>query len=326
MAPVRVGVFSAAHLHVWSYLTCLKENPRSQVIGMWDDDLSRLENISASAGVAPYSSLKDLLENVDAVVICSENVRHAEMALPALQAGKHVLCEKPLVVREEDGIAMVEAARASGAKLMTAFPCRFSPAYQRLKQAVQSGELGKVLAIQATNRGTCPGDWFVQKEKSGGGAMIDHTVHVADLLRDLLGEEPVRVQAQIGSNMYGQEWDDTAMVTLEYPSGVFATLDSSWSRPKAYKTWGDVTMTVTGTRGVLEMDMFGQELDVFLNKSMRHTVAGFGSNLDGAMVDGFLRAIQEGGEVPVTGEDGLAAARVALAAYRSVGQSTPASV
>ena len=148
--------------------------------------------------------------------------------------------------------------------------------------------------------------------------MIDHVVHVADLLRDLLGEEPVKVQAQIGNNMYGNEWEDTAMVTLEYPSGVFATLDSSWSRPSTYRTWGDVTMNVIGDDGVIEMDMFGQEIQYFHAGGNTHTVASYAPNLDALMVGEWLSAIAEGREPLVTGADGFAAAKVALAGYRSL--------
>src|SRR5207253_2134250 len=108
-----------------------------------------------------------------------------------------------------DAQKMAEIAKR--VKVMTAFPCRYAPSFTRLQERVKAGDIGPIKAICATNRGRCPFDWFVQENLSGGGAMIDHTVHVTDLLRALLGEEPTRVQAQTGSNMYGQSWDDTAM-------------------------------------------------------------------------------------------------------------------
>jgi predicted dehydrogenase len=155
--------------------------------------------------------------------------------------------------------------------------------------------------------------------------MIDHVVHVTDLLRDLLGEEVATVQAQIGSNVYGKDWEDTAMVTMSFPSGVFATLDSSWSRPNSFKTWGDVTMTVTGDKGVVEMDMFGPALDVYSAHTPFHS-AGYGSNLDLAMVEAFLDAVRSKQEPPVTLKDGIQAARVAMAGYRSVEVGAPVAL
>jgi len=156
--------------------------------------------------------------------------------------------------------------------------------------------------------------------------MIDHVVHVADLLAVLLGEPPSRVQAQIGHNMYGKDWDDTAMLTLEYPSGIFATLDSSWSRPTSYKTWGDVTINVVGENGVIEIDLFGQAFDHYANDNGKHGLAGYGSDIDAGLVDDFIRFAKGEIEGPVTAMDGLAAVRVALAGYRSATETSIASV
>ena len=153
--------------------------------------------------------------------------------------------------------------------------------------------------------------------------MIDHTVHVADLLRSLLNEEPTRVTAQIGNNMYGQEWDDTAMLTIDFPSGIFATLDSSWSRPQSYKTWGDVTMNVVGDSGVIELNMFGQEIDRYNDSKVTHTVGGYGSNLDAAMVDDFVRICIDDRPSPITANDGIQAARVAIGGYQSARSGQP---
>ena len=246
------------------------------------------------------------------------------MVLQAAARGKAILCEKPLVGREEDAATMEKAVNAAGVVMMTAFPCRHSPAFVRLKERLANGEIGKIRAICATNRGTNPGGWFINKELSGGGAMIDHVVHVTDLIRDLLKEEPTRVQAQIGNNVYSQDWEDTAMVTMEFASGIFATLDSSWSRPNGYKTWGDVTMTVVGEKGTLEMDMFGPAVEVYGANGYRS--ASYGSDLDAAMVNAFIVGCLDGVPVPTTMHDGLQAARVALAGYRSVQEGQPVAV
>ncbi|RYG35283.1 Gfo/Idh/MocA family oxidoreductase, partial [bacterium] len=287
--PLRVGILSIAHLHVWSYVSALRSNPKSQLIGFWDSEEERAGLFAQQTGV-PYIGFRDdLIDAVDAVVICSENPGHAELIEAAARAGKAVLCEKPIGVSEADFATITEAAEQ--VPVMTAFPCRFSPAYAELKARVESGAIGKIQAISATNRGRCPFGWFVEKEKSGGAAMIDHTVHVADLLLDLLGEEPSDVQAFVGNNMYSQDWEDTAIVSMRYPSGIAVTLDSSWSRPANYKTWGDVTMRVVGESGVLELDMFGQGIQHYGPKG--HQELGIVPDLDAAMVDEFLSAVIE---------------------------------
>lgn len=305
-------------MHAYGYAQAIASLEGLEAVGVWDDKIERAQRFWESMGIEVYPERDRLLNDVDAVIICSENTRHVEIGQAAAQARKHILCEKPLVTDLVAGQAWLEECRSAGVKLMTAFPCRYSPAFGRLREAVESGILGRLVAICSTNRGSCPFDWFVDTELSGGGAMIDHTVHVVDLLRALLGTDPVRVQAQTGNLMYAEAWEDTAMLTLEYDNGFFATLDSSWSRPKSYKTWGDVTMNAVFEQGVIELDLFNQHLDVYRNESMRHGLAGYGSDLDRLLVADFLRCIREDSEPTVTGEDGLAASRIALAAYESV--------
>lgn len=324
--PVRIGILTAAHVHTGSYVHCTKANPDSELIGLWDDDLERGKPYAEKNGMAFWTDLDELLDAVDAVVITSENLRHAELVEKAAANGKHILCEKPLAASESEEVRIRRAVETSGVKLMTAFPCRFSPAFMKLVDRVKSGEIGPIRAICATNRGSNPGGWFTEPEKSGGGAMIDHVVHVTDLLRALLNEEPTRVLAQIGSNMYGQAWDDTAMLTIEFPSGIFATLDSSWSRPAGYKTWGDVTMNVVGELGVIELDMFGPAVDVYSNEGKSHIAAGYASDMDYMMIDGFIQSILKDQEPPIGMYDGLQAARVAVKGYESAKLGQPVAV
>ncbi|MCW5943998.1 MAG: Gfo/Idh/MocA family oxidoreductase [Fimbriimonadaceae bacterium] len=315
---LRIGFLGVTHMHAWGYAWGLRGRGDAEAIGVHEPDRDHAGRFSSDFQVPAFETAEALLDACDAVIVCSENTRHAECVELAAAAGKHVLCEKPLAPNDEHGRRILAAVERSGIKLMTAFPCRFSPAFRRLKDKVGAGTVGTVRGICATNRGSCPFGWFVERDKSGGGAMIDHVVHVADLLRALLEEEPVRVQAQIGHNVYGQDWEDTAMVTIEFGSGVFATLDSSWSRPKSYKTWGDVTMNVVGDTGVLEMDMFGWSADVYRNETMRYGLSGFGSNMDAGLTAAFIEAVLEDKEPVPNAYDGIQAARVAIAGYESV--------
>lgn len=316
---LRVGLVSTAHVHTPSYAHNFASNPNATISGVWDDDAERGKAFAEKRQLPFFDSLEELLVHSDAVAISSENTKHLAHIEAAANAGKHIICEKPVVVRAEDFDKVREVVVKNNVKFMTAFPCRFSPAYKNLKARLASGEIGTIKAINATNRGHCPGSWFIQPALSGGGAMIDHVVHVADLLRDLLGEEPSHVEGQIGSNMYGgKDWDDTAMVTLDYPSGIFATLDSSWSRPSSFRTWGDVTLKIVGEKGVLHVNLFDQAIRHTKNgRAKSFADQGYGSDLDGAMMDAFVEACLNNTEPPITLEDGLAAASVSLRAYAS---------
>ncbi len=320
---VKIGFLSVAHMHAHGYAAGLRRLPGVEVRGVWDDEAERARSFAASFGIEAFESPEALAEECDGLIVTSENLRHVEMVEHAARAGKPVLCEKPLVASETDADRLLRLLRESGIPLMTAFPCRYASAFGALKRRYQDGGLGKALAVCATNHGTCPFGWFVDVSKSGGGAMIDHVVHVADLLWVLLGEEPASVFAQTGHRMYGQPWEDTAMLTLGYPSGLFATIDSSWSRPDTFKTWGDVTMTIVCEKGVLEIDMFAQEIGHYRKGATTYGVAFYGSDMDAGLVEDFVRVVR--GEIPppVSAEDGLRAAKVALAGYRSVAEGRP---
>lgn len=320
---LRIGFVGIVHMHSYSYANCVNAHPDAEVVGVWDRDPEAAQKFGEYAKCQAFATADEVIALSDAIIVCSANNHHAEDVVACAKGGKHVMCEKPLAASAEDAQRIIEAEKQYGVKIMTAFPCRYSPAFQKLVQRVKAGEIGEIQAICATNRGSNPGGWFVQKELSGGGAMIDHVVHVADLLYALLGEEPVRVQAQTGNNMYSQDWEDTAMVTMEYASGIFATLDSSWSRPKSYKTWGDVTMNVVGDKGVIELDMFNQGFDVYRNSNMRHGLAGYGSNIDEGLVNAFVDALKNDKPMPISAEDGWRAAKVAVAGYRSVSEGQP---
>jgi predicted dehydrogenase len=325
---VKVGIMSFAHLHADSYAHCLLTNPRAEFVGIADHNPQRAQEKAQQYGVQRFDSYESLLaSDVQAVIICSENVRHAPLAQMAAAAGKHILCEKPLMTRLEDGQAMLAAARGASVQLFTAFPCRFSPAFQQMCMRVQAGEIGELLALRGTNRGVNPGGWFNDPELAGGGAMMDHTVHVADLMRLLTGQEIVEVYAETNNLMYHGNFDDTAMLTLTFEKGIFATLDSSWSRPRTFPTWGDVTLAVYGTRGVIEMDMFAQYLRHYDDRTGRIRQMFWGDNIDALMIDEFLRAVAgEPAPTLATGDDGYKAAAVALAGYESVQRGEPVRV
>lgn len=323
---IKIAILSAAHGHADSYAAQLRQSPDATLIGIWDDNADRRAQKAAQYECAPFPEPDALLSACDAVVVCAENIHHKSLTERAANAGKHVLCEKPLATTPDDAREMVDICAAAGVQLMTAFPCRFSPAFGQLLAAVGNGDLGDILAVRGTNRGRCPGGWFIDKALSGGGAVMDHTVHVTDLLRALLASEVKTVFCEADNHLLHGDFDDTGFLQMTFDSGVFATLDASWSRPQSFPTWGDVTMGVVGTKGVIEMDMFAQESVLYSDKTGRVSYQGWGSNTDAGMVAAFVHAVKTGEPVPVTGVDGLRAVEVVEAAYESVRTHQPVAV
>ena len=326
---LKIGIFSFAHMHAVSYAQEIAARPDAALAGIADPDAARGQAMAAQLGTTYFSSEAALLDQgLDGAIITSENSHHRRLVETAAQAGvRAILCEKPLAATAEDARAMIAACAAGGSSLATAFPCRYSPAFQRLRAQVQAGAVGEVLAIRGTNRGKMPGGWFVDPSLSGGGAVIDHTVHVADLNWALLGRNAAEVYAEVGNGFSHQDWEDTGFLTIGYEGGVFATLDTSWSRPKTYPAWGDVTLQIVGTNGILDMDMFAQNLVHYDDRAGAVSWAGWGSGTDHGLIADFLR-LASGEEAPdlATGEDGLRALAVALAAYQSAALGQPVAV
>ena len=319
---VRVGVVSFAHVHASQYATVLAALDAADFVGISDDNALRGRGAAEAFGVRFFDDPRELFEAVDAVVVCSENRNHRRDVVAALEGGAHVLCEKPIATTVEDARAMILASQETGRQLRIAFPVRYLPAVRHAREVVRSGGVGRVLAVNGTNHGQIPDGWFLDPELCGGGALMDHTVHVADALRWILGAEAGSVYAEVGTFFGAHEIDDGAILTLEFERGsvansVFATIDPSWSRGDGYPTWGDVTFRFTGTSGVLDVDAFAQPLTTFDHESKRTTWTHTGEDMNVLMLDDFLRGVAEGSPAGASGVDGLRALEIVLSAYRS---------
>ncbi|MFB9329134.1 Gfo/Idh/MocA family protein [Paenibacillus aurantiacus] len=320
MKPLRIGMISFAHGHAYAYFHALRRIPGIEISGIADPEFARVQALADDYGIPYYADYASLLAlGLDAVVICSENALHAEHTMAAARSGAHVLCEKPLGITPEQMEAMILVCREQGVQLMTAFPCRYLPAVREAKRMIEHGEIGEIVAIKGTNRGTCPGGWFVRPELSGGGALLDHTVHVMDLMHWMTGAQVERVYAY-AANLFqpGLQVDDAGMLHVHFDSGVVGVIDTSWSRQAPFPTWGDVTLEITGTNGSIYVDAFAQKNDVYSRADMQGRWDYWGDDMDAHMVQAFIEAIRDGRPVPVTGEDGQRAALVALSGYRSL--------
>ena len=323
----RIGLISVAHMHAYSYAQALqKMGGRVQISGIFDADSGRGEKAAQQFSVPFLADLADLLAASDAVIICSENAYHKEYTLAAAAAGCDVLCEKPIATNEEDALAMIDACHKAGVKLQTAYPVRFSAPVARAKQLIAEGIIGDVLCIKGTNHGQMPGGWFVDPTLSGGGAVMDHTVHVVDLIRWFLGKEVTSMYAEVDTMLYDVAIDDCGMLLMEFEGGIFATQDPSWSRPRTFPTWGDVLLEIVGTKGILKVDAFAQGLQIFDDSDQRVFQLGWGEDMDELLIEDFVTMLERDLEPSITGYDGLQSMRAALAAYESARQGKAVSV
>lgn len=345
---LKVAIASFAHMHAMSYAYLLNQLPDVEVLSADPDGASapdsgpRGAEFAAQLGVPYVDSYEELFAwGPDAVVVTSENARHRGLVEQAAAAGAHVLCEKPLATEVEDGEAMLAACAAAGAILMVAYPVRFSPQYLRLRASVEAGLLGDVFAVLGTNNGKIPvgsRQWFTDAELAGGGALVDHTVHCADLIDGLTGgASPTRVYAAANRVLHqdkGVEVETGGLVTVNYDNGLLATIDCSWSVPDNGPTWGGVTLQVTGTNGSVEIEPFLPH--VAGTDSGGEVYLGIGENFDASMLATFLNAVRasgpaKAGTTPTAvpqpdGAVGLRTLRIVDAARRSATSGQPVEV
>jgi predicted dehydrogenase len=328
---MKIGIMSFAHLHAEGYIHNLRAVPGVEMIGIADEDQARGRHFAGMFDARLYPSYEAMLaERPDGVLVCSENANHRPLVEMAARAGVHVLSEKPLATTLADAQAMVDVCQEAGVILMTAFPMRFSAPLLEVKAKLDEGSLGQIYGCNTTNQGQMPGKhrrWFVDKQLAGGGAVMDHTVHLADVLRWYLSSEVVEVYAQ--TNHTQSVHADTVdvetggLIMLTFDNGTFASIDCSWSKPLNYPTWGGLTMELISERGLTVIDGFSQNLNIYNQRDGSHYWSYWGSDANQGMIDEFVAAIRKQRPPTVTGEDGYKALEIALAVYASAETGQP---
>ena len=273
------------------------------------------------SGVRRFADYQSLLnkDDVDGVIICAANSKHRQVILDFARAGIPVLCEKPIATGTEDAREMLAICEAHRVPLGICSPCRFSEPLHQAKRLIRESAIGKVVAVNSTNRGMMPDDWFVQPKLSGGGALIDRTVHVVDALRWLFEAEFTRVLAHAATRLHAIPVEDVAVLTLEMSNEAFVTLDTSWSRPnRSFPLWGDVDLELIGTAGVLSLNLFPWTINVYSESAGKHLADARDGDLNLRMIENFIAVIRGEAKFAANGLDGLRALEVVEAAYKSI--------
>lgn len=328
---VGVAVLGCAHVsHAWSYARSLSLSSAARLVGVFDVDPQLCEPFVRDFDAPVYPDAAALVEeaDVDAVVVCSATADHRSYVEMAAERGRHVLCEKPLATTVHDAAAMIAACQRGGVQLHCAFVSRFLPLVQHARAVLQAGDLGDVIGMVAGNRGRPPlppqyPDWITSPSQAGGGALIDHSVHVTDVLRHLTGREVRRVSAEVDSLLWGLSVDDVALMTMTFDGGAVASIDPSWSVPAGNPWDYDFYCRILGSVGSLSITDTAESLQLV----SRHVGSGlrnvsFGADADTAMIEAFTASIRSGTVLDpcADGTDGLRALEVALAGYESAHQ------
>jgi len=204
---LKMGFIGAGQVAREIHLPLLSQMPQVEPLVLCDVHEAALDGAFRKFGIRETTTrYQDVLKmtEVDAVLIAVPNYLHARIAEEALRAGKHVLCEKPSALTVRDAMAVKQAAEASGAVYMMALPHRFDAEAALLKRWIGAGHLGRIFHVRAgaMRRDACPGGWFTDRERSGGGALMQVGSNLLDLLLWLLDFPEVgRVSASISNHL-----------------------------------------------------------------------------------------------------------------------------
>jgi predicted dehydrogenase len=326
MQKVKVAIVGAGHVAQIAHIPAYVNNPRAELVAIVDEDPVKGKKLKNQYGCKSFfEDLTEMLNTVevDAVDICTPNYLHAPMAIAALRAGRHVLCEKPLARNAAEAKLMVDMAKKSGRFLMVAMNNRFRDDVRMLHTFIQGGELGDVQIAKTGwlrraedwhSRG-----WFTEKGKAGGGALLDLGIPITDIAVWAVGlKNPTRVTCSVYGKTGRRGVEESACAMVHFSGGACLILEVSWN----LKTPKDVTyLQVFGSKGgavmhplTIHKAMHGHLVNVTPELSLRKN---YYKETYKQEIDHFIDCILQNKPPLTTGEEAMAVLRILDAMYES---------
>jgi UDP-N-acetylglucosamine 3-dehydrogenase len=299
-AVVGTGFWGRNHARVY------KELAETQLVAVCDVDSERVKAVAAQFGAKPYTNVQKMLKNKDvqAVSICTWSTSLAQEATRAVEAGKHVLVEKPMADDVKKAERLLKKAERKGLHLTVGFLMRFIPGLQHIKNAVAEKTIGELVCATAKRVSQWP-------ERIGDvGVVKDTAIHDIDVMLYLFNEDPIAVYAKTG-NMRYKKFEDYAQIMLTFKRGKSAFIESNWLTP--YKTRN---LTVTGSDAIMKLDYITQEVTIEDAKATLQPRYPLQEPLK-LELRHFANCVLKKEKPIITGFDGLRALRIAEAALKS---------
>jgi len=333
---IKVGLIGCGNIGAGGHLPAYAHIPEAELVAVCDAVEELAHAAAERSGATAYTDYRQLLEqeDVEMVDICVPTYLHAQAAIAAIKAGKHVLCEKPIAHTLEAADAMIEAAQANGAKLMIGQVRRFDHRYASIKAQIDAGKVGRPVFIRRAERQFLPfpPDAWQWDPKRGGGVILDIGVHATDLFRWFLDEDAVEVYAVAKSVREAAREAgsfDHAMITCKFDGGGVGFAEASWAYPQGFGGTLYAQLDVVGTEGKI------QYADKDTNPMLTYTTEKghelpryfrFMSTTEYAFeeeIRHFVRCVLNDREPAVSPQDARAALEMALAAQRSAETGQP---
>ena len=308
MSVVKWGLIGAGDIARKRIAPAIRDLPNCELVSVSRSKAELAEEFAKEFGASKwFGDWRELIADpeIDAVYIATPVFLHAEQTIAAAQAGKHILCEKPMALSVDDCDWMLAACRANNVKLGIAYYRRFYPVIERIKQILADGEIGKVSVAQINAfeyfdpEPDHPRHWFVEKDKSGGGPMMDFGCHRLEIFTNLFGEVS-QVASLVSNASLGREVEDTATALMQFEGGTCAsvTVTHASSEPQD-------TLHIFGTQGSIHVPTLNSgEMTISIGGEVRHESHPPASNFHEPLISEFAESILHDRPNSVTGEDG----------------------
>lgn len=323
-----IGMGSIAPFHIRS----IQELPNCELKAVVSSNPQRAQEAGDRYGVDAYTDFRPLVQrtDIDAVIICTASGYHLAPTLAAAAAGKHVITEKPLEVNLERADEMINACRKHGVKLACIFQNRFKPGYQKVKNAVQQGLLGKLVLGNAyikwyrsdeyySSRG-----WRGTHSGDGGAALINQSIHTIDLLQDVMG--PIEsVYGTIKTMTHDIEGEDIGTAILTFKNGAIGTIEGSTSiypgYPERLEVHGEKGGIIMEAGEITSWKIHGEEEAPHQSSVSTGSGASDPTAIDYAFhklqLEDIASAIRENREPSINGEEGRKSLEIIMSIYES---------
>ena len=337
LSTIRVGVIGLGQIALKAHLPGYANANGCQITAIHSLREDHAKTVAKQYGIPHiYKDTDRLLESkeVDAVSICTPNFTHAEIAISALKNGKHVLVEKPMAMNRNEALAMIQTAKKYKRILMVHQNMRFDPAIRTAEKLLTKGTIGDIFAVKSslTHKGpqawSEKANWFFDKKKSGGGALMDLGPHVFDTLSFLLNDQAVVVGAvaadgrkvRLSKGMAPVQTDVHTSCLLRFRKGAIGMINVGWA-DNAYHN----RFYFYGSKGVMSINLGkGEPITVeYRNKPEREFPDLDKSSFSPTIYENFLDCIRQKKEPSVSGEQGLRTIELVEAGYRVIAKSAP---
>lgn len=312
--PVRIAILGSGFIAAY-HARGVAELPGAEVVAAANWRPESLAKLAETFAIPRQTTeWRELVGDpgIDAVVVATPNSLHAEQTIAFLEAGQHVLLEKPMAMDLAETDQMVAAAERSDANLMVAHCWRFHPDVIALRDRIATGELGEIVKTRGygVHAKWGPAGWFVDPALAGGGALADMGVHAIDTARFLLGDpEPARVAAVIGTRYGDYGVDDDAILLISWSNGTNSVVESGWWQPELCGL--EAETEVYGTGGYARIFGFTEPP----TPDYEHCP----QSMYTAQMAEFCDALRDGRPPRPTGAESRVTMRVVEEAYRSAG-------